>query len=67
MKTYKTITDLGMTCLYIDHFNTMEAAVAGFNKSVINGAETVYLIEELHRDENGDSENKVLAKSIRKN
>lgn len=68
MKTYKTITEFEIRVMYIEHFNTLEAAKANFEKGIQDGAETVYLVEEeLHWSRNGDSEDKVLAKYWKKN
>ena len=67
MKTYKTITVFVIDAMYIEHFNTLEAAKANFEKAIQDEAETVYLIEEeLHWSGNGDSENKVLEKYQKK-
>ena len=67
MKTYKTITDFGIQSLYIEHFNTLEAAKENFEKAIEDEAETVYLVEEeVHWNGSGDSENKVLAKYWKK-
>ena len=63
MKTYKTITTFVMDVMYIEHFNTLEAAEANFEKAIQNEAEAVYLIEEeLHWSGSGDSENIILKK-----
>ena len=68
MKTYKTITDFGIQSLYIEHFNTLEAAKENFEKAIEDEAETVYLVEEeVHYDTSNDSVNKVLAKYWKKN
>ena len=49
--------------MYIEHFNTLEAARANFEKAIQDEAETVYLIEEeLHWSGSGDSENIILEK-----
>lgn len=68
MKTYKTITVFVIDVMYIEHFNTLEAAKANFEKAVQDEAETVYLIEEeLHWSRSGDSENIVLEKYQKQN
>lgn len=67
MKTYKTITVFVIDVMYIEHFNTLEAAKANFEKAIQDEAETVYLIEEeLHWSGSGDSENIVLEKYQKK-
>ena len=68
MEAYKTITDFGIQSLYIEHFNTLEAAKENFKKAIEDEAETIYLVEEeVHWRGTGDSENKVLAKYWKKN
>lgn len=67
MKTYKTIIDFGLGNLFIEHFNTLEAATAAYKDAIEHEAETVYLLEEkVHWQATEDSTNIILS-TYRKN
>ena len=63
MKTYKTITIFAhVGVMYIEHFDTLEAATNNYKKAIEDAANIVYILEEeLHWSGSGDSENKILA------
>lgn len=61
METYKTITIFRSGTMYIEHFNTLEAARENYKKAIEDEALTVYLLEEeLHWNGSGDSEDRIL-------
>lgn len=62
-KTYKVITSNGLGEIYIEHFNTLEAAMAACKKACEDECEFSYLLEtEVNFTSSGDSVNKIISK-----
>lgn len=67
-KNYKVITIFSIGEIHIDHYKTLEAAIAEYNKAAENGCETCYLVEtKIHFQCSGDSFNKIMSTYFRKN
>lgn len=61
-KDYKFITVYKFGEMYIEHFNTLEAALAEFNKAIQDECDFCYLLETEHQfSKTGDSCNKILS------
>ena len=60
-KKYKVISDFGSDVIFVERFETLEAATQIFNKSIKDDAYYVYLLEVLMSYSSGDSCEKVLS------
>lgn len=60
-KKYKVITDFGSGVIFIERFETLEAATQTFNNSIKDDAYYVYLLEVDMSYSDGDSCEKVLS------
>lgn len=60
-KKYKVISDLGSGVIFVELFETLEAATQTFNKSIKDDAYYVCLLEVLMSYPSGDSCEKVLS------
>lgn len=60
-KKYKVISDFGSDVIFVERFETLEAATQAFNKSIKDDAYYVYLLEVLMSYSSGDSCEKVLS------
>lgn len=65
-KTYKVITGYSTVEIFIEHFNTLESAMAAYKKACEAECEFSYLLEtEVQFSCSGDSVNRILEVSKR--
>lgn len=66
-KNFKVITVFCVDDLYIENFETLEAAFMAYNKAVESGCDVCYLLEtEVGFQCSGDSFNRIISKYTKK-